>query len=96
MKTIHIILGIIISLGVISGAVYRFDVCKASKESVIELAGNFELYKLEQYRRYLQERIWQLQKAFPLDFHQHPEYQRLVQELQSIDRKLESYYKRGK
>lgn len=95
MKKFHLILSIIISLAIIGGAVYRFDVCKASKESVIELAGNFEMYKLEQYRNALQERIWQIQKAFPTNYHTHPEYLRLVEELKRTDKKLDAYYKRG-
>ena len=95
MKKLSLILGIIISITVIGGAVYRFDVCKASKESVQQLAGNFEIYKLEQYRRHLQERIWALQSRFLQTYMQHPEYLRLIDELKQIDKKLEGYYKRG-
>ena len=95
MKKLSLILGIIISITVIGGAVYRFDVCKASKEEVAQLAGNFEIYKLEQYRRYLQERIWALQTKFQQTYQSHPEYMRLVEEMKQIDKKLEGYYKRG-
>lgn len=94
MKRLSIILGIIIGLMTISGAVYRFDVCKASKESVAQLSNNFEIYKLEQYRRYLQERIWALQTRFPQDYADHPEYRRLVEELRTIDQKIRAYYDR--
>lgn len=95
MKKIHIILSVVIALGAILGAVYRFDVCKASKESVIELAGNFEIYKLEQYRRYLQERIWALQNRYPNHYQTMPEYLRLVEELRQIDMKIRAFYQRG-
>lgn len=96
MKKLSLILGIIISLSIMLGAVYRFDTCKASKEEVAQLAGNFEIYKLEQYRRYLQERIWALQSRFPQTYMSHPEYMRLTEELRQIDKKLEGYYRRGK
>ena len=108
MKKIHIILGIIIAFGVILGAVYRFDTCKASRDyvtelaklkadrkEVMDLAGNFEIYKLEQYRRYLQERIWAMQTMYPTQYSTMPEYLRLVQEMRQIDLKINAYYKRG-
>jgi len=93
MKNISIILGIIISLSVVGGGIYRFDTCKASRESVEQLAGNFEVYKLEQYRRYLQERIWALQDRGQQNT---DEYRRLIEELRQIDLKLKAYYQRGK
>jgi len=94
MKKLSIILGVIISLGIICGGVYRFDCCKASKKSVIELAGNFQIYKLEQYRRYLQERIWTLQNRFPNSYQTMHEYRRLVEEMRQIDTKINAFYQR--
>jgi len=95
MKKLSLILGITIALITITGAIYRFDYCKASRESVQQLAGNFEIYKLEQYRNALQIRIWDLQRAFPQTYQSHPEYIKLVIEIQQADKKLEGYYKTG-
>lgn len=93
MNKLHLILGILISIGIIYGAVYRFDICKASRSSVVELKADFSIYKLEQYRRYLQERIWQLQRENPQTYTNLGEYKRLVEELRMIDIKIKSYYK---
>ena len=96
MKKLHIILSVIIALGIISGAVWRFDVCKASKSEVIELAMDFKVYKLESYRRYLQERIWAIEKQYPNQYKDMTEYRRLVEELRQLDVKISAYYqKRG-
>jgi len=94
MKKIHIILSVIIALGIISGAVWRFDTCKASKDSVIELAMDFKVYKLESYRRYLQERIWAIEKQYPNQHRDMTEYRRLVEELRQLDVKISAYYKK--
>jgi len=94
MKKLSIILGIIISIGLIGGSIYRFDLCKASKDSVIELAGDLRVYKLEQYRRYLQERIWAIKAQYPDTYHNMLEYQRLTEELRQIDMKIRAFYNR--
>jgi len=94
MKKISTLLAIILSAIALAGAVYRFDHCKASKESVIKLASSFEIYRLEQYRRSLQQRIWDIQKSYPNTYIQMMEYRRLVDELRMIDMKIKAYYQR--
>ena len=93
LKTWHIILVMIFMLG---GAVYKFDVCKASKESVEELAGDYKNYKLESYSKHLLQRIWDLERRYPNSYAQMPEYRHLKEELRKVDLKIQAYYNRRK
>lgn len=94
-KKVSTILGIIISIGVIAGAGWTFYEKKADRIELSELAGNFQVYKLEQYRRYLNQRIWDLKREFPDRYRDMREYQRLVEELRQIDQKIDAYYRKG-
>lgn len=93
MKKLSIILGIIISLFAISGAVYRFDTCKVSQAAFKEYVALNDTMWLENYRRDLQQRIWTIQREFPTTYQQRDEYRRLVEELRLLEIKIEAYYK---
>jgi len=96
MKKIGTILGIIISLGIIAGAVYSFDQRKLNVTVHEEFVAANKTDTLERHRRYVQQRIWDIQRMFPNTYHIKIEYQQLVQELKQIDMKIRAYYqKRG-
>lgn len=95
MKKISIILGIIIAASTILGAGWKFYDAKADRIQVERLAGSFEAYKLQQYRRYLQERIWSMETRYPKTYTHMPEYKRLIEELKQIDLKINAYYQRN-
>jgi len=94
MKKIQIIIAIIVGLLAISGAGWKFYDCKADKESVLMLADDLRVYKLENYRRYLQERIWAIERQYPNSYQNMIEYRRLVEELRQLDIKIQAYYRR--
>lgn len=92
MKRLSLMLGIIISLSVILGAVYRFDSCKVSQAAFKEYVALNDTMWLENYRRDLQQRIWAIQKEFPNTYQQRDEYRRLVEELRLLEIKIKAYY----
>ena len=85
-------LAVIISLGIIGGAVYRFDFCKVDREAFAQLEAGFDVYKLEQYRRSLQQRVWDIKKNYPNTYKNKREYQELVESLRQLDLKIKTYY----
>jgi len=94
VKKIATILGIIISLGIIGGAVYSFDQRKVDKEVYVEFVASTHVQFLEQHRRYIQQRIWEMQARYPNTYPDMIEYQRLVEELRQIDMKIRAFYRR--
>ena len=91
LKTWHIILVIIFMIG---GAVYKFDVCKASKESVAEVKADLDNYKLTDYRKELVKRMWRIQNEFPQAYQNRTDWQELKEELRLLDLKINAYYNR--
>lgn len=94
IKKVGTILGVIIALGTILGAGWSFYDCKADKTELVKLQSAFNVYQLEQQRRYLQQRIWELQRQFPQTYMNMVEYHRLVNELKAIDQQINAYYQR--
>jgi len=91
------IAALIVAMIVIGTSGWKFFECKASKSSVIELAANFDIYKLEQYRRYMNQRIWDIKREYPNQYQNMREYHRLIEELRQIDMKINAFYqKKGK
>ena len=95
LKTWQVVLAIFIMLGTIGGTGYKFYECKASKQSVENLAGDYKNYKLEGYRQHLLQRLWDLERRYPSNYAQLPEYRHLQEELRKTDLKIQAYY-RGK
>jgi len=107
VKKIGTILGIIISVGVIAGAVWSFEQRKVDRTLYEEQrkvdrtryeehVAYTDIRFMEQYRKELQQRIWTIMKSYPNQYHSMTEYQRLVQELRQIDMKIRAFYmKRG-
>ena len=92
MSNLQKILAIILALGAIGGAVYRFDICKVAKADFQHYVASTENFKLESYRRYVQQKIWAMEQRYPTTYHQMPEYKQLVEELRQIDVKINAYY----
>jgi len=86
------ILAVILSLGAIGAAVYRFDYCKVDKEAFAALEAKVNVKDLESYRRHLQQRIWDIKREYPNNYEQKREYQELIQELKMIDTQIKAYY----
>jgi len=84
-----------VGLLMLGGSGWKFYECKASKESVLELSANFDIYKLEQYRRYLNQRIWDIKREHPNQYQNKREYLLLVEELRQLDAKINAYYLKG-
>lgn len=93
-KKVQIILGIVVSLILITGAVYKFDVCKASKVEFQEYVSMNDTLWLENYRRDLQRRIWDIKRVYPNSYPNMAEYQRLTEELRLLELKIQAYYQR--
>jgi len=109
---IKTILAIIIGSLTILGSAYggfKFYSCKADRayvEQIKELKADkvelelvkadFYIYKLQQRRKYVQERIWDIQRTFPHDYMNRREYRDLVQELKQLDIEINAYYNKGK
>ena len=93
-KRILTIICIIVGLLTICGAVYRFDFCKVAKADFKQYVASTENFKLESYRRYVQQKIWAMEQRYPTTYHQMPEYKQLVEELRQIDIKIQAYYQR--
>ena len=94
MKKLQIIVAIIVGMIAIGGTGWKFYECKADKIQVLELAANFDIYKLEQYRRYMNQRIWDIKREYPNRYQNMREYHRLVEELRQIDMKINAFYQR--
>lgn len=94
MKKIHILLSVIIAIGIVLGAVYRFDCCKADKQEFKQYVAFTDIRFLQEHRKYIQQRIWAIQKQKPTTYQHDMEYLRLVNELMQIDLKINAYYKR--
>jgi len=94
-KKTQIILAIIGSLILIGGSIYRFDVCKVEKKAYAEHVAYTNVQFLQQHRRYIQSRIWELQKRYPQTYVHMREYKELVQELANVDMKIRAYYNKG-
>jgi len=106
MNSFAKILGVIISFGVIASAVagtlYHFEKTKVGIEEYQTFVKNHKQYCaytdirfLEQYRRTLQQRIWDLQRRYPSTYNRLPEYLNLIQELRNVDMKIKAFYSRG-
>lgn len=90
------LLAVIISLGVIGGAVYRFDFCKVDKQAFAALEAKVNVNDLKTYRRHLQQRIWDIKRQYPNNYQQRREYQELIQELKDVDAQIKAYYMKRK
>lgn len=97
MKKLQIILAVILGLMAIGGAVYKFDFCKVEKVAYAKFVAKTDNQFLQNHRRYIQSRIWELQRTFPQTYLHMREYKELAQELSNIDMKINAYYqKKGK
>jgi len=92
MTRLQTILAIIVSLTVISGAVWRFDVCKASKIEVAEVKADLATFKLSDYRKELVMRIWRIEREFPITYRNRMDWLELQEELKLLDLKIKAYY----
>ena len=88
------ILVVILSLGAIGGAIYRFDYCKVDREAFAALEAKVDVNQLENYRRALQQRIWDIKRQYPKTYQLKREYQELMQDLRNVDTKIKAYYKK--
>ena len=89
------IVALVIGIGIISGAGWEFWTCKADKIEVEQVASSLYIYKLEDHRRYIQQRIWDLQMRYPQTYQNMREYRELIAELQKIDMQIGAYYRQG-
>ncbi len=95
IKKWQTIAGLIVALIVIGTSGYKFWDCKANKVQVREVASSLYIYKLEDYRRYIQTRIYDLMRIYPNNYQNMREYQSLVNELRKVDVKINAYYQKG-
>lgn len=111
MKKLQIWIGVILGVCALIGTAYggfKFYSCKADRIYVdqikqlkadkkdLELVkADFYIYKLEQYRKYIQQRIWDIQRQYPTAYQNNSEYRRLNEELKQIDMKINAYYQKG-
>jgi len=111
LKKFSAVIGIILGMSAIITIAYggfEFYSCKADKSEVAQLsqikadrielelvANDLYIYKLQQRRKYVQERIWDIQRAFPNNYMNNQEYRNLVQELKQIDVQISAYYRKG-
>lgn len=105
IKTVlAIIVGVIAIIGSAYGG-FKFYSCKADIKAVEEIKqlkadrdelelvrADLRIYKLQQRRKYVQERIWDIQRAFPNNYMNNQEYRDLVQELRQLDVEINAYY----
>lgn len=106
MKKIQTIIAIVIGIFTIISISYggfKFYSCKADREELslkadlkeLELVrDDLYIYKLQQRRKYVQERIWDIQRTFPNSYMNNIEYRNLVQELKQIDMQINAYYQK--
>ena len=92
MKKLQIIIAIIVGLMAIGGTGWKFYDCKASKAEFQEYVSMNDTMWLENYRRDLQKRIWDIQREYPHNYQNMTEYKRLVEELGLIEIKIQAYY----
>jgi len=95
------IVALIVGLLVIGGTIYRFDVCKVSKDAFAQFQNEHEDYIamndtrwLENYRRGLQQKIWDIQREFPTTYQNRVDYKQLIEELRLLEMKINAYYQR--
>jgi len=97
MSNLQKILAIILALIAICGAVWRFDSCKVAKAEFKAYVAGADTFKLEVYRKALQQRIWDIKREFPNTYQNMREYLNLLDELRALDVKINAYYqKKGK
>jgi len=97
MSNLQKFLAIILALGAIFGAVWRFDSCKVAKAEFKAYVADTDVFKLETYRRALQQRIWDIKREFPNTYQNMREYLNLLDELRALDVKISAHYqKKGK
>ena len=65
---------------------------KADQADLELVKADFYIYKLQQRRKYVQERIWDIQRTFPNNYMNRQEYRDLVQELKQLDVEINVYY----
>jgi len=105
VKGLAKILGIVVSLGMIgyaiAGTLYHIDKSKVSIEQYEKDKKEHEEYVaftdvrfLEQHRRDLQQRIWDIKRSYPTTYHQMSEYLKLVDDLRKLDLKIKVFYQR--
>lgn len=92
-KAIQILTAVTLVFAMLGG-LYAYDQRKVDKAIYTEFAASVNVQFLEQHRRYIQARIWELQARHPDTYHQIREYQRLVEELRQIDMKIRAFYQR--
>ena len=109
MKKFAMIVGVIVSLGVIGAAIvgtlYHIDKMKLD---VIQYKEDQQEYKkqhkkdlaftdvrfLENYRRDLEQRIWAMERNYPNSYHRMSEYKKLIADLRQINMKIQAFYNR--
>ena len=94
IKAWQVVLAIFIMLGTIGGTGYKFYECKASKQSVENLAGDYHNYQDVQRKRAVEQRIWDIKREKPNSWQNDLEYQRLQSELDLLIIKINAYYNR--
>jgi len=101
IKKLYTILGCLATITVLIAAWYKFDVCKVNKEAFAQFQNEHEDYVamndtrwLENYRRGLQQKIWDIQREFPTTYLNRVDYKQLVEELRLLEMKINAYYQR--
>jgi len=95
MTALQKFLAIVLALGAIGGAIYKFDICKVERKAYATFVAGTQNSFLVIHRREIQQRIWDIQRQYPSTYQNMREYQRLVEELRHIDMKIKAYYHKG-
>jgi len=80
----------------VNTAMVNLEQAKADRAELELVRADLYIYKLQQRRKYVQERIWDIQRQFPSNYMNNQEYRDLVQELRRLDIEINAYYQKGR
>lgn len=95
MKKIYTIIGIILGIFAIMGAIYKFDYCKVNRNAFAMYQVKTDVQFLEIQRRNIRQRLWDIESRYPKTYKQRIDWRDLKLELERLDKQINSLYKKG-
>lgn len=93
LKKIAIVIGVVISLSTVTGIMFKLDSRWAKAGTVRMLSMRLDIKILEDHRKAVQARIWQLDDRFPphktKPLSVREEYRKLKQKIEDLDKQIE-------
>lgn len=100
LKKIALIIGVVISLSTVTGIIFKLDGRWAKADTVKMLSMRLDIKIIEDYRKAVQARIWQLDDRHPdpnlMPISIKEEYRDLKQKLKDLDKQIENLLKQQK